>query len=127
MVKNSLNIPILFAALTMAVTFLVHVFIGGPELYVPLRASSLTSIEWSTFSVVWHFASMQLFLLAVVLFYLARYRNSALFAVTLATVIGFAGLFIGYGLVDLGSVLPMPQWTAFVIVATLMIWGERRS
>lgn len=111
----------------MAVTFLVHVFIGGPELYVPLRASSLTSIEWSTFSVVWHFASMQLFLLAVVLFYLARYRNSALFAVTLATVIGFAGLFIGYGLVDLGSVLPMPQWTAFVIVATLMIWGERRS
>lgn len=127
MEKFDLNTPVLIASLTMAVTFLVHVFVGGPELYVPLRASNLSTIEWSTLSVVWHFVSMQLFLLSAVLFYLARSRNPALFIFTLVTSFGFAVLFIGHGLVDLGSVWPMPQWIAFVVVFVLMSRGARRS
>jgi hypothetical protein len=126
MVKNSINTPALAAALTMAVTFLVHVFVGGPELYGPLRESSLTVLEKSTFSVVWHFTSLQLLLLAAVLFYLSKFRNNALFAYALATSVGFAILFIGYGLFDLGSVWPMPQWIAFVLTSALMIWGARK-
>lgn len=122
-----LNTPVLFAGLTMALTFLVHVFVGGPELYTPLRASNLSMVEWSTLSVVWHFVSMQLLLLAVVLLYLARYRNDGLFSFVLATTIGFALLFIGYGIIDLHSVFLMPQWIAFVVVAGLMLWGVRRS
>jgi len=127
MEKNKLNIPVLFASLVMALTFLVHVFIGGPELYNPLRASNLSTLEWSTLSVVWHFTSMQLLLLAAALLYLARYRNSGLFSFVLATAIGFAGLFIGYGIVDLQSIALMPQWTAFSVVAGLMVWGLRAS
>lgn len=122
-----LNTPVLFAGLAMALTFLVHVFVGGPELYTPLRASNLSMVEWSTLSVVWHFVSMQLLLLAVVLLYLARYHNVGLFSFVLATTIGFALLFIGYGIIDLHSVLLMPQWIAFVVVAGLMLWGVRRS
>lgn len=127
MEKFNLNTPVLFAGLTMALTFLVHVFVGGPELYTPLRASNLSMVEWSTWSVVWHFVSMQLLLLAVSLLYLARSRNVGLFSFVFATTIGFALLFIGYGIIDLDSIFLMPQWIAFVVVAGLMFWGARRS
>lgn len=126
MEKKSVNIPVLLACLTMAVTFFVHVFVGGPELYVPLRASDLDAVEWSTLSVVWHFTSVQLFVLAGVLLYLSCTQNTAMFCATLATVLGFAALFIGYGIADLNSVWPMPQWIAFIAVSALMIWGAKR-
>jgi len=111
----------------MALTSLVHIFVGGPELYTPLRASNLSVVEWSTFSVVWHFVSFQLLLLAGALIYLARYRNAGLFNFVLATTVGFAVLFIGYGIIDLHSVFVMPQWIAFSVIAGLMLWGTRRS
>lgn len=125
MVKINLNIPFLIASMAMALTFLVHVFAGGPELYSPLRASNLATIQWSTFSVVWHFVSLQLFLLAIALLYLARNRNAALYYYVLVTTIGFAVLFIGYGLADLGSIWPMPQWIAFVFTSVAMVWARR--
>lgn len=108
------------AAFVMAVTFAVHLFVGGPELYTPLRSSDLSPLEKSSFSVIWHFVSVHLCMSAVALFYLARHRNPAFFAFTLASVSSFALLFFGYGLVDLGSVWLMPQWIAFVVVGTLM-------
>lgn len=124
---RKINKPVLIAGLTMALTFFVHIFAGGPELYGPLRASSLSTIEIATFCVVWHFTSMQLFLLAVALFFLAKYPNLALFCFTLVTAIGFAALFIGYGIIDLGSIWLMPQWIAFAVVSALMIWGRWTS
>ena len=122
----SLNKPLLFASLIMGVTCLVHVFAGGPELYDPLRLSDLSVSARATFSVVWHFTTMQLFLLTIGLLYLALFANKALFAFVLTTVIGFAALFIGYGLHDLGSVWPLPQWIAFALCAGCMMWGMRR-
>jgi len=100
----------------MAVTFLVHVFAGGPELYGPIRESSLSMIEKSTWSVVWHFTSLQLLLVSIVLFYLSRDPNNALFTFVFATAVGFAALFMGYGMIDLGSVWPMPQWRIVLLV-----------
>lgn len=127
MENKKYNSPVLFAGLMTALTFLVHVFVGGPELYAPLRASALSIVSLSTWSVVWHFVSVQLLLLAAALFYLTRNRNAGLFNFVLATTIGFALLFIGYGIIDLRSVLLMPQWIAFVVVAGLMLWGRRLS
>ena len=126
MERNNLNTPVLAAGILMAVTFLVHVFVGGPELYGPIRQSSLSMIERSTWSVVWHFTSLQLLMLSVALFYLARHRNKGVFVYVLVTSIGFAALFIAYGFFDLGSVWPMPQWIAFANVTVLMIWGRDR-
>jgi hypothetical protein len=127
MEKLRINTPVFAAGLMMAITFMVHVFVGGPELYDSMRISNLSVIEQSSFSVVWHFTSMQLFLFAATLFYLARSQNKALFVFVLVTMIGFALLFVGYGLFDLGSVWPMPQWIAFAITTALMIWGMRTS
>lgn len=127
MEKRRPSIPVFTAGLLMAVTFLVHVFVGGPELYDPLRMSNLSKLEQSSFSVVWHFTSLQLFLLTAALFHLATSQNKALFSFVLVTMIGFAVLFLGYGLVDLGSVWPMPQWIAFAMTSALMIWGIRSS
>ena len=111
----------------MALTCWVHVFVGGPELYVPLRASNLSGVESASFSVIWHFVSMQLLFLAVALFYLARYRNGALFNFVLVTLVGFGLLFLGYGISDLQNVLLMPQWIICAVVAGLMLWGARRA
>jgi len=58
MAITAINKPVLAASIVMAVTFLVHVFAGGPELYGPIRESSLSMIEKSTWSVVWHFTSL---------------------------------------------------------------------
>lgn len=127
MAITAINKPVLAASIVMAVTFLVHVFAGGPELYGPIRESSLSMIEKSTWSVVWHFTSLQLLLVSIVLFYLSRDPNNALFTFVFATAVGFAALFMGYGMIDLGSVWPMPQWIAFAVVAGLMLWGRARG
>ena len=108
------------AAVLMAITCLVHVFAGGPELYGPLRASDYPAMPKSVLSVIWHFVSLQLAFMTVALWVLTRRPNRALFVYVFATTVGCALLFIGYGLTDLGSLLPMPQWTAFLAVALLM-------
>lgn len=115
------------AALLMAVTLLVHLFLGGPELYSTLRASDAAEDLKSVFSVIWHFVSLQLLLLTLALWQLARHRDDPLYWFVLVTVLGFGALFIGYGLNDLGSIWPMPQWIAFWGVGVLMLLGRFRS
>lgn len=110
------------ASILMAVTFLAHVFLGGPELYSPLRASDAPGYLKSVFSVIWHFVSLQLFLMTAALWWLARHQNNALYWFILLTVSGFAILFMAYGFIDLGSIWPMPQWIAFGGVAALMLF-----
>lgn len=127
MEKKNLNTFVLAAALLMALTFLAHLFAGSPELYVPLRASELSDIEKSSFSVVWHFVSVHLFLSTIALFYLAWNRNSALFTFTLANALGFGLLFISYGLFDLHSLWVMPQWIAFILVSGFMLLSIKRG
>lgn len=122
-----MNTPTLAAALLMGVTFLVHVFVGGPEIYSPLRQSALSEMEISVLSVVWHFVSVQLFLTALMLGYLTRHENRALFVATFLSMVSFAILFIAYGLVDLRSLWVTPQWIAFALTAALMCWGWRRT
>ena len=125
--ENKLNIRAFqLASLLMAVTFLAHLFLGGPELYSPLRVSDAAEELKSVFSVVWHFVSLQLFLMTAALWWLARHRNNALYWFVLLAVSGFAILFIAYGFIDLGSIWPMPQWIAFGAVAALMLFGWHR-
>ena len=53
--------------------------------------------------------------------------NGPLFWMVFAALAGFAGMFLFYGLTDLGTLWPMPQWIIFLAVAGLMVWGERRA
>lgn len=114
------------AALLMMVTFFVHVFVGGPDHYAPLRQSDYTALDKSVFSVIWHFISALLLMMALTLCYLSRHRNRPLFLFILLTVLAFGTSFLIYGLIDFGSVWLMPQWVAFLGVATLMGGGATR-
>ncbi len=105
----------------MALTSVVHIFAGGPENYAPLRVSALDPIALSTLSVVWHMVTLQLLVVTGGLAYLVRHENRALWVVVFAMLVGSGLLFIGYGLVDFGGFLTLPQWIAFLGAAGLML------
>lgn len=117
------------AGCLMALTVLVHVFAGGPENYAPLRASddALPEIARSVLSVVWHAITVILIGFAVTLFILVRRENAGLFWLVLSIQLGFAFLFLVYGIADFGSLWPMPQWIIFSGIPVLMLMGRRSA
>jgi len=73
--------------------------------------------------VVWHGVTVTLICLAGALFWLTWHENPALLWMTCAIQVGFAGLFVWYGITQLRSLWPMPQWIIFLGVPALTIWG----
>ncbi len=118
-----MNLIILTAALLMGLTTLIHVFMGGPEVMVPTRASELSRLVRAVLDVVWHGVTVVLACLAAALGWLAFHDNAALLWLVCAIQIGFAGLFLWYGVRHLRSLWPMPQWIIFLGVPALTIWG----
>jgi len=117
----TLNRPLLSAAALMTLTVLIHAFVGGPEVYAPVRVSALEPVALSVMSVVWHVITAILALMAVGLFWLARHRCQPLEVMLIAIQICFAAVFIGYGIVDLGNLTQMPQWIIFLVGPGLML------
>jgi len=101
----------------------VHIFMGGPEIMKPLRASGLHPVIRAVMDVVWHAVTVVLICLAAALFWLAWNENMALLLIVNAIQIGFGALFIYYGATQLRSLWPMPQWVIFLGVPALTIWG----
>jgi hypothetical protein len=116
----------LLAAVLMAITLIVHVFAGGQGVYAPLLAETDVPGLQAFISVLWHFVTVALAVLTVGLAHLARHPNIALEATLSALQLGLAVLFIAYGLAQLGTVWPMPQWTVFLLVPALTRWGQAR-
>ncbi len=122
-----MNIWTAVAAGLMLLTFFVHVFGGGPEVYTPVRGSDLPIGLVSILSVIWHAISVILLVMAAAYGWAALHPNGALIW-TMATIqIGFAGLFIYYGITDLGTVWPMPQWAIFLLIPTVAAIGQWRA
>lgn len=119
-----MNIAVLSAAALMGITVLIHIFMGGPEVMAPIRKSSLHKVVRAVADVVWHGVTVVLIVIAAGLAWIAFYPNPALLWALSAIQIGFAGLFIWYGLRHLGSLKPMPQWIIFLAVPALSIWGS---
>ncbi|MEY1557720.1 hypothetical protein AB3Y40_18975 [Yoonia sp. R2331] len=124
-VSHRLNLWHLTAAALMALTTLIHVFVGGPEVMDPIRASTLDPLVIGVASVVWHAITLLLALFAVALLWLARNSNKPLVALLLAMQLGFGLIFLGYGIADLGTIWPMPQWIIFFAIPALMLVGQR--
>ncbi len=118
-----MNWIILLAAGLMSVTVLIHVFMGGREVMRPLRASSLPPLVRAVMDVVWHMVTIVLIFLAAGLFWLAWHDNPALLWVVCAIQVGFAGLFIWYGITQLHSLWQMPQWIIFLGIPALTVWA----
>ncbi len=120
---------ILAASILSVLTFLIHVFVGGPEIHVPVLESAFSPMVKAVLSVVWHATSAMLAINAVALFLAARSTVHRLGLVLLVSAqnLAFAVLFIYYGLAHLGTLLPMPQWIIFIALTGLSLAGLRSA
>ena len=118
-----MNLLVLLAAGLMSVTVFVHVFMGGPEIMKPLRAAGLPPVVRAVMDVVWHGVTLVLICLAAALFWLTWNDNTALLMIVSAIQVCFSALFIWYGVTQLRSLWPMPQWIIFLGVPALTLWG----
>lgn len=116
--------PTLAAAVLMAATAGLHVVGGGAEFHAPIQASSLDLPLRAISAVLWHFVTLMLALQAAALLWLARHPDRAMAVLLAAIQIGFAGLFLFYGQTMLGTVWVLGQWTIFLVLAMLIIWGQ---
>lgn len=121
------NLWMLLAALLMALTVMVHVFAGGPEIMQPVRASDLAPLPGAVVHVIWHFVTLLLALMAAALVFLWRMSNPPLAVLLIGINLGTALIFLAYGVALLGTVWPMPQWIIFLAVAALITLGLRRA
>ena len=113
------------AAALMALTVIAHVFGGGPEVNDIVSASDLPPTVRALSSVVWHGITLMLVLSTAALVYLAKHDNPALETFLAIWQLGFAMMFIGYGIVQLGTIWPMPQWTVFIVMPVMTYLGSR--
>jgi len=122
-----MNYWYLTAAGLSALTFVAHVFGGGPEIHIPVLQSELSDYFKAIFSVIWHAISAILILSSLVLLAAAMNRPGAQHAALLvaAQYLGFAILFVFYGLSRLDNLSQMPQWSVFTAIPVLILIGAR--
>lgn len=117
------QISLTAAAALMALTALVHLFAGGPEVMTPLRDAALHPVLWLYILLTWHFVSAFLILSAGGLALAAWQPGSwpgLVLAVT-ALCLAMAGLFLAFGLRILGTPWTAPQWMMFLVIAALCL------
>jgi hypothetical protein len=102
-----------------------HVFGGGVDVHDPLLSSEIAPLLKGYVSVIWHSVTVAIFLCSGLLLIAAKRSDlgSLLAGIVIVYYGAFAGLFLFYGIARLGSVLLMPQWTAFLIIAALAAVG----
>ncbi len=114
------------AAILMGLTVLLHVLGGGPEVYDPLQATLSDPFLAAFAAVLWHMITLVLIVLAGGLWVLARRQDLALEAILSGIQLGFAALFVSYGLSRLGTLVPMSQWIIFLIIPVMTRFGQSR-
>jgi hypothetical protein len=114
---------IVLAALVSLATAALHVFGGGPEFLQPALDSGLPAVWKAGFSSIWH--QITAFLVLNGIFLIAASIRPGMTAGVLPLVavqnLAFAGLFLGYGLAQLGTPLALPQWIIFLAIAALLL------
>lgn len=120
-----MNAWLLAAGISAILLGLVHIFPGGREFHRPMIASSLPESAKAAWSVLWHSMSAILLFGGLALIAAAQWPEDALAlaALPLALFAATAVLFFGYGVRRIGSVIVLPQWTAFLVIAGLGVVG----
>ncbi len=119
-----MNIPIAVAVGLTGLTTLVHVLAGGPDVHEPIQDSDLSDYLRALSAVLWHAVTVTLIVFTLALIWLVRRPNQALAWVISAVQVGFAGLFIFYGITRLGTLWLTPQWIIFLTIPALTVWGS---
>ncbi len=124
-----MNYWILGAAFVSGLTFVAHIFGGGPDILVPMQAGEMSQYLKTIWTVVWHAVSVTIFIGTVCLIVEAIKpgKFTGLIWGICAQYLAFTVLFIYYGIAELGSLWPMPQWIAFSLIVVLAAIGMRRA
>lgn len=112
------------AAALMAATVAIHVFLGGPEVHDPMLAVVADAKLNAFVSVLWHAVTVVLIALTGGLAVLSFRRDLAMEAILSGLQIGFAALFVAYGLIRLGNLTDMPQWIIFLSIPLVTRIGQ---
>ncbi|GHC65775.1 hypothetical protein [Neogemmobacter tilapiae] len=118
-----MNIGYLLSSLGSALTFALHVWGGGPEFLEPFL-TTLSDPRLRAMSVIlWHAVSLGLGLQAMAMLWLARNPSRPLGLFIAAGHLGWAALFLIVGQTMLGTVWDLMQWTIFLVLTGLSLWG----
>lgn len=126
-----MNRPLIVAAFLAAFTAAVHFFAGGPDIAVPLLASSLADEPRLTLYAVWHMATVALALSALALFVAALPRHAVaarymvLFISTLWFAFGTVFLVVIAIQPEGGWLFKLPQWILLLPVGVFGLRGVR--
>lgn len=120
---------ILLAAVISTITIGLHVYGGGIEVHQPILSANLTPILKAYVSILWHAVTVILVINSIGLF-LTAFKPIQLKSLSLLIslqYLAFAGLFIFYGLSQLGTLFIMPQWIIFICMSALIFLGSWRK
>jgi hypothetical protein len=123
--EHHMNLWLLAAGCAALLLDLVHIFLGGREIHRPMLASHWPEPAKAVWSVVWHAVTAVMALGGLALI-AAAFLPSQAFALSVLPIglfLSVAGLFIGYGLIRLGTVRILPQWVAFLAISVLAVIG----
>ena len=123
-----MNRTFLILAALMAGVLCIHLFAGGAEYAAQYRTELSDPKLASMAMVLWHAVSVCLALLAGVYFWVAFRPNPVLVHVTSLMQLGWAALFLIYGLSWMGEIVTMPQWVLFVgfpLAATYVVMRQQ--
>ncbi|RAI53787.1 hypothetical protein [Aquicoccus porphyridii] len=115
------------AATLMGATVLIHVFAGGVDVHAPMQAVLPDPGLAAFAAVLWHAVTAVLVVLTYGLWVLAKRRDLAFEIVLSGVQVGFAAVFLFYGLTRLGTVSDMPQWVIFLAIPALTRLGQSRE
>jgi hypothetical protein len=121
-----MNLSLKIAAGLMVLTIGAHVFGGGPEYHAAYQDVLPTAHLASMAAVLWHAVTVSLIVFACALIWLVRFPSLPLAVAISAMQLGWAVLFLIYGLSMLGSPWPMPQWIIFIAVPLLTLYGTQQ-
>jgi len=123
--ETDMNAWLLAAGIAALLLDLVHIFPGGREIHRPMVAAHWPEPAKAVWSVVWHATTAVMAFGGVALIAAAFIPDQALAlsVLPIALFLTTAVLFIVYGLIRLGTVRVMLQWTAFMMISALGLIG----
>ena len=124
-----MNKWILSASILAGLTLLIHTFGGELLFHTPALQSDLSIENKVVLSVIWHSITSVLALSFVAFIFAARSmrNNNPLLIFIAAQYAAIACLFIGFGLLRLGSLAVMPQWSILLLIVALTLIGTRNN
>lgn len=118
-----MSLRLLLAAAVMAATGVIHVALGGPEVYHPLLAAAPDPVLTLYLALLWHFVTAFLALAALAFGWAAQAPDSrqAVANAVALLMLAMGALFLSLGVVHLSEVWTAPQWVIALAVAGLAL------